>query len=316
MTQRHTMSAALALAVALAAPARAADAPKPAPRTAPEAAAPRSAAASLAALGLPEYHEPAAYRVNLVIHSSGRDMVLRRFIDGGRIRSEIAGGEAEMTMIELGDEQGTNFVLMPDEKRAIRQTRGSLDAMTGEDAKPRTAAKAGAATAADIKVENLGEETREGRALRKLRITSPEGASLGWFDVASGAPVRVESNVNGETASIDWKDYQVGPQPAKLFEIPKDYEVTDMDEVAAQMKKMGGMKGMGGMGGMGGMRGGMGGMMGGMGQSMGAGMGGGLGSALGGALGGPLGSVAGQYIGGKVGGMVGRKAADIVTPGK
>jgi hypothetical protein len=39
--------------------------------------------------------------------------------------------------------------------------------------------------------------------LKKVRIIVPEGTSLGWFDPASGTPVRIESTVNGKPAAIE-----------------------------------------------------------------------------------------------------------------
>src|SRR5258706_5255329 len=196
---------------------------------------------------------------------------------------------------------------MPGEKRAMKQSRAAAEGLA-----PKRKAAAGgveATPAPEEKIEDLGDDTLDGRAVHKLRMTVPDGSSLGWFDKASGAPVRMEGTTKGDTTVIEWKNYKVGAQPAKLFEAPRDYEVTDMDEMMEQMK---GMKGMGGMG-MGGM---MGGMAQGMGQGMGQSMGAGLGASFGGAMGGPLGAMAGHYLGGKVGGMVGRKAAAAVTPGK
>jgi hypothetical protein len=274
------------------------------------AAAGQAKAAGAAAIDLPHYTEPPAYAVDLVIHSQGKDMVLKRFIDQGQIRTEIAASGQDIVMIETGDEKGTSYTLMPKQKRAMKQSRAAMEA-TMEGSKMKKAIKepeaVGEAAPPDLKLEDLGDETLGGRAVKKLRISVPEGTSLGWFDKATGAPVRMEGTVDGQTASIEWQNYKVGPQPKALYEVPKGYELTDMDEMMGKMK---------GMGGMGGMMGGAGGMMGGMGQNMGQSLGGSLGATLGGSLGGPLGAAAGQYLGGKVGGMIGRKAVEAVTPGE
>lgn len=278
-------------------------------------AAGASKVAGSEAILLPHYEAPESYRVDLVIESpEAPHMVLHRFIDRGRIRTEFSGGEQDMVMIEMGDEKGTSLMLMPGDKRAIRQSRAALESMPGAKKRLAEAGRDGApAPPPDMKVEDLGMETRDGRTLKKLRIGVPEGTSLGWFDPTTGAPVRMESTMNGKPVAIDWKEYKVGPQPAKLFEVPKGYELTDMDEMMAKLKSMGGMgTGMESM--MGGM--GMKNMMGGMGANLGSSMGASLGSSLGAAFGGPLGAIAGQYLGGKVGGMVGRKAVETVTPGK
>jgi hypothetical protein len=266
---------------------------------------------------LPRYVEPASYRVDLVVTAEGREMTMKRFIDGDRIRTEMSGGGQDVVMLEMGDEAGTSYMLMPGEKRAMKQSRAAM-AELAPQAMPGKMEKApGETPPADLKVEDLGDETRDGKALRKLRFVMSEGAALGWFDKSSGAPVRMEATNDGKTSVMEWKNFVAGPQPAKLYEVPKGYDVTDMDEMMQQMKsmrgKMPGMMGKSGMPGMGSMAGGV---MGGMGQSFGESMGGSLGSSFGAALGGPLGAVAGQYIGGKIGGMVGKKAAGMVTPGK
>jgi hypothetical protein len=251
----------------------------------------------------------------MVIHSPQANMVMKRFIDKGRIRSEFTGGAEDVVMIEMGDEKGTSLMLMPKEKRAMKQSRAALESAVDDKMKKKMkGAEANEAVAApvDVKIEDLGDETLEGRTLKKLRMTVPDGTALGWFDKATGAPARMEGTVKGETTIVEWKNYKVGPQLASLYEVPKGYELMDMDEMMSKMKGMGGMGGMAGMAGMGG----AGGMVGGMGQSMGQNIGGSMGASLGGALGGPLGAMAGQYLGGKVGGMIGKKAANAVTPGK
>jgi hypothetical protein len=279
-----------------------------APKSAPPSDAPEAHAPNMASFGLPEYHVPPAFSVDLVVQSPEANLVMKRFVDQGHVRTEMAMQGQDMVTIETGDEKGTMYTVMPKEKRAIKQSRESIAAMAGDAAAPEARATgAGAGPPADMKIEDLGDETRDGRAVKKLRLTVPEGAALAWFDKATGAPVRMESNVEGKPTSIEWKNLVVAPQPAKLFEVPKGYEVTDMDEMMAKMKSMGGMGGA--------LKGAMGGMAQGFGQNMGASFGSGLGGSLGGALGGPLGAVAGQYLGGKIGGAIGKKAAGAVTPG-
>jgi hypothetical protein len=287
----------------------------------PKPAVPKAPSGSPAPVDLPHYVAPPAYSVDLVIHSPKANMVMKRYIDQGRIRTEMSGSDMDMVMIEMGDAKGTSLMLMPKDKRAIKQSREGMASLTGgqtaADGK-HPATESAAEPPSDMRVEDLGDETLDGKAVKKLRVSLPEGSSLGWFDKTTGAPVRMEGTVDGETSVIEWKDYKVGAQPAKLFEAPKDYELTDMDEMMSKMKGMGGMGGMkglmGGMPGMGGISG-VKGMVGGMGQNLGGNLGGSLGASLGGALGGPLGAMAGKYLGGKVGGMIGRKAANVVTPG-
>ncbi|HTM58131.1 MAG TPA: hypothetical protein VL123_06925 [Candidatus Udaeobacter sp.] len=274
---------------------------------------------SLPGIDLPAYQPPPAYSVNLVVHSPRGEMTMKRIIDHQRIRSEMTSQGQSFVMIEMGDEKGTMLTLMPDQKRGMTQTSATMkNAMAMAPMSARAAEKTSekkpeaSAPPPDLKAEDLGDETIDGHAAKKVRMTSAEGTALGWFDKATGAPLRMESDAGGQKTVLEWKDYQVAPQPATLFEAPKGYEITDMDEMMAKMSAMQGGHGMAGMGGLGNMAGGY---ANGMAQSFGQNMGASLGSSFGAALGGPLGAIAGQYIGGKIGGMVAKKAADAVLPG-
>jgi hypothetical protein len=295
--------ASLALLLCLA-PAVARSGEKPA---ADKAAAKGAKLVSFAATGLPRYAPPASYHEDLVIHGKNGEMTMKRFVDHGQIRTEMASEGQQFVMLETGDSKGTSYMLMPDEKRAMKQSREAMaETASKAGVKSKKEGEAGAKSAAppDVQVEDLGDATLDGAAVKKLRMTYEGGDVLGWFDKATGAPVRMEGLVDGEKSTIEWKNREMEPQPAELFAVPKNYEVTDMDEM---MKKMGAMGGMGGLGGM------AKGMAGGMVQGMGSNLGGSLGSALGGSLGGPLGAAAGQFLGGKIGGMLGKKAANAIN---
>jgi outer membrane lipoprotein-sorting protein len=287
------------------------DSKKPAAKPAAKSASVDAMAtpAGVAALGLPQYTPPPSFSVDLVIKTEGHDMTMKRYIDNGKIRTELDTEGQQMVMIEMGDEPGTTYMLMPEQKMAMKQSRAAMEeAMKKMNKKGLDEAQAkGEAAAAEVKLEAAGEETIDGRAAKKIRMVTPEGTVFGWFDKESGAPMRFESTAEGKKSTIEWKNFKPGPQPAALYEVPKGYEVRDMDEMTKQMGSMGGMGMAGTMAG---------GMATGYAQSMGSSMGSSLGGALGASLGGPLGMVAGQYIGGKLGGMIGHKAADMVIPGK
>lgn len=280
------------------------------------------------AASLPAWQEPEAYSVELRIQSGGGTYTMRRNVDHGRIRTHMGLEDQEVVLIELGDEAETMYMLMPSQETAIKQSSRAMKQFL-----PDTAATLGGSISsmavgpqgvAGEGVELLGTEMIDGRSARKYRATSPEGAVLAWFDDATSAPIRMEAETGGEKSVLEWKDLNIGPQKAELFEIPKGYNVQDMDEMMKQAQAMGGMPGMGGaLGGMGGMSGiggmpgmgGLGGMGGQMGSQFGSQMGSQVGATFGGSLGGPLGAMAGGYIGGKIGGFLGRKAAGAVLPG-
>jgi hypothetical protein len=286
----------LALAL-LAAPVTAATTP---PAPAPAAA---HAPAGKPLADLPTWVPPPSYSEDLVMETDGKTMTMSRSIDAGRMRTEMNVDGKQFVMIELGDEKGTTLVLMPDQKRAMKQSReGNAEIMAKANLKP-AAPDTVEGTPPGFTVEDLGTEKLGDANARKLRLTTEGNAMLMWVDPVSGAPLRMEGSNEGKPVVMEWKNRKVAPQPAANFEAPKDYELTDMD---AMMKQMGGMGGMGGLGGM------AKGMAGGMAGSMGSSLGGQLGGQLGGMIGGPIGSIAGHYLGGKIGGMLGHKAANAV----
>jgi hypothetical protein len=267
---------------------------------------------SISTINLPRYSPPPSFREDLVITTKDDSFTMKRFVDHASIRTEMKMKDNEMIMIEAGDAKGTTYMLMPKEKRAMKQTRQGIAEAQAKAKVKMPEGEAGAPGAKgtpspDMQVEDLGDETLDGNTVKKLRMVAGGGEVLGWFDKGNGAPVRMETLVDGKKATLEWKNRKVEPQPADLFEVPKGYEVMDMDEM---MSKMGSMGGMGGMGGVGGMAKGM---AGGMVQGMGSNLGGSIGATLGGSLGGPLGAAAGQFLGGKIGGMLGKKAANAIN---
>ena len=257
-------------------------------------------------LGLPKYQPPAAFSEDLVINAEGKTYTVKRAVDGPMMRTDMTMDGQNMTMIEMGDERGTMYMLMPDQKEATKMSNAAMDEMTGGkmskmENKAAEDNNGVASEPTNVTVEDLGDDTVNGIAARKMHLMSSDGDVVAWFDKSTGGPLKMESTSDGKTASIEWQNHKAGPQDKKLFEVPKGYKVNDMDEMVAQMKKMGGMEGMAK------------GMVPGMTQGMGQNLGAQLGSSFGGALGGPLGAMAGQYIGGRVGGAIGKKAGDTVA---
>ena len=60
--------------------------------------------AGFAAIGLPHYAAPDAYREDLVIENEGKAITMKRFVDHGRSRTEMASEGHSFVMLEMGDE--------------------------------------------------------------------------------------------------------------------------------------------------------------------------------------------------------------------
>lgn len=241
---------------------------------------------------------PASFSVEMHMKDEkGKDLVMTRTVDGGNNRMEMAVEGHKMTIISLGDEAKTTYMVDDEHKTVMKMSatkqmeEAKKHQKKGDEAEQQPEQPQG-------QIEALGQETVNGRVANKYKASYGEqGSGLMWMDAETNLPIRMES----EGKVVDFKNYQFGPQPAEKFAPPKDYEVKDMDEMMAKMR---GMSGMGGMA-----KSMAGGMMGGM----AGGMGGSLGGALGGALGGPIGSMVGQYVGNKIGQKLGNKAASAVV---
>jgi hypothetical protein len=228
---------------------------------------------------------PPRYSVDMVMTSKdGATTTMKRTIDGARIRTEIASDGMTMSMIETGDADGTRYMIMPEEK-TVMKISGKTVAQAKKSA-PVTEIAAGAG----VQPELLGQETIDGRVCDKYRCVTPEGEGIAWIDAETHQPAKMVSDGN----TVEFKNMRVGAPPAGAFDVPKDYQVMDMDAQMSQMQGAGGAAS-------------------GMAGSLGGNLGGGLGSSLGGMLGGPIGAMAGGYLGGKIGSMLGHKAAGAVT---
>jgi hypothetical protein len=263
------------------------------------AATPHASSAGRAAAAEIGAHElPKNLSVDMKIHADGKDFTMTRSTnENGDSRMDIVTDTGPFTMIQLNDEKKTMYMVSDEKKEVIKQ---SSAAMMDRMGKHETPAAAPDSAAPEGTIERVGQETVNGVLADKYKVSAQGMDGFLWIDPATGFMQRMQAD-NG---TVDFTNYKVGVVTPERMAPPKNYKLTDMDEM---MAKMGGMGGMGGPGGM--AKGMMGGMLGGMGSSMGGNMGGAAGGALGGMLGGPLGRMAGQYLGNKLGSKLGGKAA-------
>jgi hypothetical protein len=263
--------------------------------------------------------EAPTFSVDMTIQAQGQTFTMRRTVDHEKTRMDMKAEGMEVTQIQLGDEAGTSYLIMKDQKQVMKQTRKGLESMT-EGHKLEELNTAGPEPILGkpeaSQIESLGTDTIDGQPAIKYRVHYGEDSGLMWVGAGNNLPVRMEA----QGSIVEFKNYDFSPPPRSAFEIPKGYQVMDMDEMIAKMKS----SGMGGAGNLGMLMGGatgMGkGMAGSMAGSFAGGIGGGLGASLGGMVGGPIGSMVGQYVGQKIGQKIGNKvgsaAAGAVLPGK
>jgi hypothetical protein len=268
-----------------------------APAAAPHATSPGTSAAA-AEIGA--HVLPKNLSVDMKIHADGKDFTMTRSTnENGDSRMDIVTDTGPFTMIQLNDEKKTMYMVSDARKEVIKQSSAAMMDRMGKHEKYGEAAP-DSAKAPEGTIEKVGQETVNGVLADKYKVSGQGMDGFLWIDPTTGFMQRMQAD-NG---TVDFTNYKVGAVTPEMLTPPKNYKVTDMDEMMAKMSGMGGMGGPGGMA-----KGMMGGMLGGMGSSMGGNLGGAAGGALGGMIGGPLGRMAGQYLGNKLGSKLGGKAA-------
>ena len=89
-----------------------------------------------------------------------------------------------------------------------------------------------------VACKKLGVETVNGRSTEKWEITFSRGeqsaTSVVWVDRSLAMPVR-EELPGGFVKEL--RDIKIGPQPAGLFQVPKDYKRVEMPQQSEEASK-------------------------------------------------------------------------------
>jgi hypothetical protein len=225
--------------------------------------------------------ERAHFRVDMHVEQNGERLVMRRYVDGARSRMEIDADGEQFVVIEVGDANRTTYTLMPSIKRAMKSSLPPPAARSSE-AGPLESEPDGV-------MELVGTEAIGGRAIEKYRVGMPESDGFVWIDPANQLPVRMEAG----GSRVEMRNYDFSRLPAELFDVPKGYEIVDMNQM---MKHFGPGRLIAG------------GAAGSVGGHVGGEIAGNIGAGIGGAFGGPVGAMVGRYLGQRVGRQVGQKA--------
>jgi hypothetical protein len=247
--------------------------------------------------------EPAHFSVNMQIEQEGERMVMRRYVDGPRSRMEMDVDGEQVVTIQLGDADGTTYTLMPGEERAMKFRMATMQAQVQlpnsvEPPAPQPDPGASAAQPDEGAPTLVGTETINGRAAEKYQLQMPEGSGFIWVDAATQLPLRMEA----AGTRVEMSDYDFSKPAPELFEIPKEYEIVDMNEMMRSMNLSRIVAG--------GIVGSVGSQVGGQ---LAGNVGGSIGAGIGGALGGPIGAMVGRFLGERIGRSLGQKAGKAVA---
>jgi hypothetical protein len=216
--------------VAPAAPAAAPATPAPAPAptvapaavpTAPAVATP-SPAAPAAAPSLDQLAERARgaseYSFDSRMTAAGETITARYNVKGDRLRQEMTVG-AMRTVMLIDMSQGVAHMLMPDEKMAMKidfsQAMGEID-VPGE-----------MVASLPPSARQVGTERIDGKEAAVYEVTEGPNRGKFWLWTERGLPLRIEAQSPQGNVLVEFTNYQFGPQPESLFELPPDTEVIE-----------------------------------------------------------------------------------------
>ncbi|MBI3607735.1 MAG: DUF4412 domain-containing protein [Nitrospirae bacterium] len=225
-------------------------------------------------------NEPAAeakqYRVDMVVTGEGRSATITRFLDDGRQRMDIAAEGHTMRLIERPD-KNVLYMVMPDEKMYLER--------------PLEHRAPGKET--DLTIEKVGTESVKGQVCDKFKLSNSNGVAFFWANQQTQLPVRLQD----DKSTIDWENYQIGAQPAALFDPPSGISKFEMPNMGMMLgQNLAGMA------------------LGGLGGQMAQQFGGNLGTTIGLAAGGPMGMMLGRMVGQSIGGMLSGAAQRALVP--
>ncbi|OPX86194.1 MAG: hypothetical protein A4E53_03104 [Pelotomaculum sp. PtaB.Bin104] len=168
------------------------------------------------------------------ITAQGQTISGKMWISGEKVKTETAmEGKKIISIID------SNALLsyFPDENRAMKMTLGqqsnepSNNALEyGEDIN----------TAPD-KYKVLERTVYDGVMCRVVAVTGADGKEVMkmWVREDYGFPVRVETvEANGGKTIIEYKNINIGKQPAEIFQLPAGVQVTDTGDMLKGLTNM------------------------------------------------------------------------------
>jgi hypothetical protein len=155
----------------------------------------------------------AQYSADQVVTTARGTMTNKVYVDNGKIRTEMNANGMQIVSIVRPDQNKVYSVMV---------TSKMVMVMPYDPSKV-----SGQPTTAGSKFETVGPDTADGVACIKYKATASDGkVSFYWADASTKLPVKMASEDGAYT--IEWKNYQTGPQDAALFEPPAGFQVMNM----------------------------------------------------------------------------------------
>jgi len=150
----------------------------------------------------------------VITTKTGMAVATKIYMSDGKARAEMNTQGMQVVSIIRPDEKKM-FMVMAAQKMVMAM---NLDA--------KTTAEINAASGDDGKFETIGPETVDGVVCTKYKMTTKDNKVFFWWvNTVTKAPVKIAADDGSFT--LNWKNYQAGPQDPALFEPPKDYQIVE-----------------------------------------------------------------------------------------
>jgi hypothetical protein len=165
-----------------------------------------------------------------VTNGDGQAMKGKMFFGNGKIRMDMNSQRGEISTITDSATQ-TSIILMHEQKMYL-ETQGA-GGPGGRRRGPKmpdikAMAENPCASEKDTTCKKVGKETANGRSCDKWEFTNTADAKQNrtvWVDQKTHIPIK---SVGADGTTFEFTNFKEGPQDAKNFEVPKDYQKLDM----------------------------------------------------------------------------------------
>jgi hypothetical protein len=183
----------------------------------------------LLACAFAQMPQPPQFSADISVKSAeGQAMKGKMFFDKGKVRMDMNAQGREMSTITDSTTQ-TSYVLMHEQKMYMETKAGGPGGRRRGPKMPdiKALSENPCANEKDVTCKKVGTETVNGRSCDKWEFTAkdPSENRTAWIDQKTHIPIK---SVGADGTTFEFTNFKEGPQDAKNFEVPKDYQKFDM----------------------------------------------------------------------------------------
>ena len=159
------------------------------------------------------------YSFNTKITSAGQAVSSKAYVKGTKMRNEMTvAGQKAVILLDLASKVA--YTLLAEQKMAMKMDFSQAAANVENPGDKMDSLPS------DSKF--VGTDTVDGKPAAMYDVPSSQGTSRMWVWTERGLPLKVETTTPRGTTVVEYTDYQFGPQPDSLFELPPGTQVVDL----------------------------------------------------------------------------------------